>query len=414
MKIFMKKTSLYLTLLILISIQLNGIVDQKNGKDNGSRLFTNQESSLERTSSISSSSWITRRLTNNSASLTMSHLAVSGNCVHVIFLDEQNIYLAYKRSTDGGATWEARQNLSTLGSIIHHNYSYSIAADGPYVHVVMTWFSATGWNILYRRNTNYGKSGYWGSWRQLTTGSGQFTCPSIALDGEYVHIAYQADWPGNYEIFYKRISNYGVGSSITRRLTYSATGSSQFSRIATSAQYVYIVYQDDWPGDPQIFFKRISSFGTGSITTRRLTNNLIKSEFPDIAAFGQYVFVCFKNYNPSPVNNEIFSKTLENYGIGNITTRRLTYAGNCYHPSIAFDSITDNVQVVYDSQNPGNYEIFWKVIPNFGKGSYSTYRLTYSFPGTSAMPDIEIKGGTTHIVYQDNWPGSNEIFYKRR
>ncbi len=239
--------------------------------------------------------------------------------------------------------------------------------------------------------------------------------PDIAVSGQYVHIVYQADWPGNSEIFYKRISNYGVGSTTTRRLTYSASGSSVFPHIATSSQYVYVIYEDNWPGDwwqYEVFFKRIQNYGTGTITTKRLTNNTIWSRNSNITAYGQYVFVVFNNNEYSIW--DIFSKTIENYGVGTITTKRLTYANICEDPSVAFDSTSNDVQVAYATDAIGDREILWKVISNYGKGSYSTYRLTSSSACASGSPDILVQGGTTHIVYHDCWPGSYEIFYKNR
>ncbi len=359
--------------------------------------------------------WSTKRITHNPADLTDPEIARSGDNIHVIF-HEGNI-LAYKRSTNGGSTWESRQNLSTTGQLYPGSDGFAISASGAYVHVVTARrpSPAEFYKIWYRRNTNYGQSGYWGKWVQITTGTHKFLYPDIAADGQYVHITYNGDWPGNQEIFYKRISNYGAGSSLTKRLTYSSSGVSRFPCIAFSSQYVYVAYQDDWPGDGQLFFKRISNYGAGSYETSRLTHNDIRVIHPDIAAYGQYVFVVFVNFNPISLDRDVFSKTIENYGTGSITTKRLTYAGDCIHPAVAFNSATNDMQVVYyHKPNPTSDEIFWKVVSNFGKGTYSTYRLTYCTNFSSLFPDIIIEGGTTHIIYQNNWPGSDEIFYKYR
>ncbi len=356
-----------------------------------------------------SKSWSTKRLTNNAADLKYSKIARSGSYRYVAFLDGNT--LAFKRSTDGGATWGTRQNLSTTGTLQNNTYAHAIAAEGQYVHVVIARRSSSNWKIYYRRNTDYGASGSWGSWVQLTSGSGDFLYPDIAVDGQYVHIVFQGHWPGNWEIFYKRISNYGVGSIITKRLTYSASGASQCPRIATSSEYVYVLYQDDWPGNVQLFFKRLANYGAGSIITKRITHCALNSNHHDIAAHGQYVFVVFRNINTSTGNTDIFSKTLENYATGSITTRRLTYAASCDWPSVSFDSGTNVVEVAYHNESPGNYEIFWKLISNYGKGSYSTYRVTYT-AGTSQHADILVWGGTTYIVYHDDSPGSYEIYCK--
>ncbi len=359
-----------------------------------------------------SKKWTTKRLTNNPANLTYPKIAGSGSYLHVAFLDGNT--LAYKRSTNGGTSWGLRQNISTTGTLQNNPYAFAIAADGQYVHVVIARWSSSNWKIYYRRNFNYGASGSWGSWRELTSGSGNFLYPDIAVDGQYVHIVFQGNWPGNWEIFYKRISNYGVGSILTKRLTYSSAGASQCPRIATSFEYVYVLYQDDWPGNVQLFFKKLANYGAGSIITKRITHCALNSNHHDIAAHGHYIFLVFRNINSSTGNTDIFSKTIENWGEGSIMTKKLTYAACCDWPSLSFDLSTNEVQLAYTNDSPGNYEIFWKLIPNYGKGIYSTHRLTYSAGGTSQHPDILFQEGTTHIVYQDDWPGSKEIFYKRR
>src|SRR5262245_12312312 len=74
------------------------------------------------------------RLTPDQAQQEHPAIATSGKAIHIVWHDARNggfnIYL--KRSTDGGASWEPDVRLSTSSSAAHA----SIAASGSNVHVI--------------------------------------------------------------------------------------------------------------------------------------------------------------------------------------------------------------------------------------------------------------------------------------
>lgn len=67
-------------------------------------------------------------------------IAVSGNYVHVVWVtDEGNPIvrvLDYRRSTDGGRTWERRQRLLADERLLTSGLSRRLAADGANVYIL--------------------------------------------------------------------------------------------------------------------------------------------------------------------------------------------------------------------------------------------------------------------------------------
>jgi hypothetical protein len=133
-------------------------------------------------------------------------ISVSGMNVHVVWTNIEN-ELVYLGSTDGGAMWRGEEQLSvdadasTCGSVV---------SSGPLVHVV--WQEdryASESELAYRLSRDNGAT--WGSEVRLTEAEGISTYPSLAADGDGVHVSWLDARDTLNEIYYKRNPN-GNGS----------------------------------------------------------------------------------------------------------------------------------------------------------------------------------------------------------
>jgi hypothetical protein len=71
-----------------------------------------------------------------------------------------------------------------------------------------------------------------------------------------------------------------------------------------------------------------------------------------------------------------------------------------------------NIHLVWYDSRPGNAEIFYKQSTNGGK-TWAIKRLTWS-PSRSWNPALGIDSSDNiHVVWQDNAPGNDEIYYKK-
>jgi len=196
-----------------------------------------------------------QRLTWNSGDSRSQSIAsdISGG-IHVVWRDDSpgNDDLFYKRSTDGGATWLGLVRL-TWNS--YPSLEPSIAADtSSGIHVVWRDSMLTNDEIFYKRSTDNGAT--WSGIMRFTWNVGFSAHPSVAADsGSGIHVVWLDSTPMNYEIFYKVSTNGGGAWSGLTRLTWNAGSSENPSAAADSGNGIHVVWQDDTPGNIEIFYK---------------------------------------------------------------------------------------------------------------------------------------------------------------
>jgi hypothetical protein len=105
----------------------------------------------------------------------------------------------YKRSADGGVTWEPDARLTAAPNV---SLRPSIAALGRNVHIV--WFDGRDGNaeIYYKQSRDGGST--WRADARLTMAPGASVLPSIAISGRVLHVVWSDERDGNAEIYYKR------------------------------------------------------------------------------------------------------------------------------------------------------------------------------------------------------------------
>jgi hypothetical protein len=78
------------------------------------------------------------------------------------------------------------------------------------------------------------------------------------VSGNNVYVTWTDDTPGNPEIFFKRSTDRGHDFDGTKNLSNNG-GESLHSQIAVSGNNVYVVWEDNTPGNFDIFFRRGTS-----------------------------------------------------------------------------------------------------------------------------------------------------------
>ena len=193
------------------------------------------------------------RLTNDTAHSYFSSVAVSGSLVHVVWTEYRDIdeEIYYKRSTDAGATWGADTRL--INAAGYSDYP-SVAASGSSVHVV--WYDDrenSTFQIYHKRSTDGGAT--WEAETPITSEPTGTDYGNIAVSGAVVHVVWDDYRDGGCEIYYKRSTDDGASWGTDTRLTNAKA--SDCPSIAVSGSVVHVVFEDTRDGaNREIYYKR--------------------------------------------------------------------------------------------------------------------------------------------------------------
>jgi subtilisin-like proprotein convertase family protein len=143
---------------------------------------------------------IDARLTNNPANSDYLSCSVSGVLVHAVWQDERdgNKEIYYKRSTDAGITWGTDTRLTNNTSVSEYQSS---ACSGQVIHIVWEDERDLNKEIYYKRSNDGGMT--WETDMRLTSNSSISSFSSVAVLGTDVHVAWYDQRDGNPEIYYK-------------------------------------------------------------------------------------------------------------------------------------------------------------------------------------------------------------------
>ncbi len=292
-----------------------------------------------------------------------------------------------------------------------------VAAGGNSVYVV--WRDNTPGNneILFRASTDMGNT--FGPTVKLSNNPGSSDQPQIATDqsGSDVYVAWVDDTPGNKQIFFAASTNNGASFGPVINLSNDA-GLAGSPRMAALDSYVYVVWQDTTPGNPEILFAASSNNGATFGTPSNLSNDLGASKLPALAVSGSAVYVAW--VDDTAGNNEIFFRASTNHGstfgpVQNLSNDagRSGGFGGLYGPALTASSANSEVYVAWVDDTPGNEEIFFTASIDYGTTFSPTVNLSND-AGVSDQPQVSTgpTGDDVYVAWRDNSLGNNEIFFR--
>jgi BNR repeat-like domain len=333
------------------------------------------------------------------------------NNLHMVWQDDTsgNFDIYYKKSTDGGETWTTSQRLTwNLGA---SENPAIVVESSNYLHVV--WQDDTPGNgeIYYITSADGGAT--WTKSRRLTWTSGTSWVPAIAVDSiGNLHMIWSDATPGKFELYYKRSIDGGTTWSNGQRMTWTSGSSYDPALAIDPSNNMHVVWQDDTPGNREIYYAESTDGGATWTESKRLTLTSGLSWFPVIAVTSSgKLHVAWSDDTPG--HYEIYHKKSEDGGANWSASRRLTWTADpSYDPFIAADSM-GNIHVVWEKGTVGNYDIFYKKSTDGGATWTTTQNLVSNW-ADSHEPAIAVDtSDNLHMVWVDCRSGNWEIYYKK-
>jgi hypothetical protein len=250
----------------------------------------------------------------------------------------------------------------------------------------------------------------WTPAKRLTWTEGSSVDVDIAADTNgHLHLVWADSTPGNLEVYYKKSTDGGATWTTSRRLTWT-TGISRSPAIAAdSFGGLHLVWYDNTPGNAEVYYKKSADWGATWATSQRLTWTPGNSLHPDIARDSlNNLYVVWEDQTPG--NWDIYYKKGTNVGGTWAPSQRLTWTlGTSWWPALAVDS-TGGLHVVWQDDTPGGIEVYYKTSADGGGAWTSAERLTWTW-GQSGYPAMAVDpSGHIHVVFTI---GNIDIYYKK-
>jgi hypothetical protein len=284
------------------------------------------------------------------------------------------------------------------------------APSGP-LHVVWQDDTPGNYEIFYKKSTDNGIT--WTANQRLTYTANESWAPDLAVDSSgYLYLVWHEYMQGQSDIYFKKSMNGGANWTATKRLTWTSSWSLEPSITVDSLGHLHVVWSDFTPGNYEIYYMKSTDGGASWTTGKRLTWNAGWSQSPKIVAYSSnYLHVVWSDSTPGV--NEIYYMRSTDGGTHWSASQRLTWtSGWSYAPDLAVD-LLGHPHVVWYDNTPGNNEIYYVRSPDGGASWTTRHRLTWT-SGDSLSPSLFVDSeGYLNLVWSDNSPGNYEIYFKR-
>jgi len=271
--------------------------------------------------------------------------------------DTLNLAIIFSRSTDGGVTFSTPARVSANAGA---SVSPQMAVD-PGGNISVVWVDVTFGHsdISFSRSADHGAT--FSTPKSLSNNIGSSVNPQITVDlTGNINVAWENNGPGNFDIFFSRSVDKGATFSTPKNLS-NSLGQSRSPQIALDAGgNINVVWTDNNPPDvsPDILFVRSSDGGTTFSAAQNVSHNSGSSSNPWLSVdAGANINVAWEDNTPG--NQDIFFARSTDSGATFSTPVNLSEdSGLSSEVQVAPDK-NGNINVAWQDNTPGSSQILF-------------------------------------------------------
>jgi len=237
--------------------------------------------------------------------------------------------------------------------------------------------------------------------------------PQVSVDSAgNIFIVWEDDTDTNANILFSRSTDGGVTFSTPKSLS-DTSGLSFNPRIAVDAYgAINVVWDDDSPGNLDVFFSRSTDAGTTFSSPIDLSADAADSANPQVATDADgNIFVVWENDTAGALGI-LFSRSLDGGLTFSAPVFLSTNMGGSVSPQMLVD-LVGNINVVWEDDSVGAADISYSRSVNSGI-SFSIPKSLSRSVGNSVNAQIAVDlGGNINVVWENNSPGNFDVFYSR-
>ena len=216
---------------------------------------------------------------NSTVNNSNPQIAASGSNVYAVWEDDEGVM--FRASADNGISFSDVINLSDSYG---HAVSPQIAASGSNVYVVWHDLSPGKREVLFRASTDNGDT--FDNVINISENLADSLDPQIAASGSNVYVVWHDLSPGKPDIFLRASVNNGTSFSGIVNLSKN-DGHSILPGIGISGKKVFVVWEDNTAGKPDILFKMGKSGAAKFGKVVNLSNNKVMIETAHLTKFDE-------------------------------------------------------------------------------------------------------------------------------
>ena len=328
-------------------------------------------------------------------------ISSEGNNVYVVWGERtfgNNDEIFFAVSNNNGQTFSTPLNISNTQT---DSFGPQISSDGNNVYVI--WRDGVDedfTDILFAVSNNNGQT--FSTPINLSNNTGNSDLPQIASsEGNNVYVVWQDDTPGNNDIFFAVSNNNGQTFSTPVDNLSENMGDSIVPQISSEGNNVYVVWQDDTPGNNDIFFAVSNNNGqTFSTPVDNLSENMGDSIVPQISSEGNNVYVVWQDVIPM-VEERIFFAFSTNNGQTFSNSSGNSHGSSLVEREPKISSDGNNVYVIWRDFGLST-EILFKVSHDNGLTFSNPIRLSNVFGNDALFHQISSEGNNVYVVWSEN------------